>query len=381
MSSCGSSLFGPSSQYIKVVGGDFVAIQGANIMEKLTVSDLRMPYKQILKSRIILKPGQTNYLLNHLGLGDNATFLAIKAIYAQKSVIEEDNYINWSFTQSSLEIYTMAQMMVLTGNSTNRIKQLYLTNPNTKYEVTLEVMIGTIDDEYSFFGENNQVGTLFTGLEYTDIESYIVNQSIVINDKSTPAKPLIYIYIRHIDTISINQDLVIVDVLNYGKIFLHFLTEYDAIQAQSLLNYIKNNPDVDIDNLSPLYDDVEPIIYFYSHVGNTSSNSFISFNGSTSSVPYNTSYGFTFSTEFNNLMTASPSVPVTKEYIIHSIVDYVHDNRDGTMSMTYSNINIFDGTYSISEITSSGTYSIKFNIGDMAQNYINSNITMQIIIN
>jgi hypothetical protein len=30
---------------------------------------------------IILKPGQVNYLLNHLGLGDNATFLAIKAVY------------------------------------------------------------------------------------------------------------------------------------------------------------------------------------------------------------------------------------------------------------------------------------------------------------
>lgn len=381
MSSCGSSLFGPPSQYIKVVGGDFVAIQGANIMEKLTVSDLRMPYKQILKSRIILKPGQTNYLLNHLGLGDNATFLAIKAIYDPKSVIEEDNFINWSFTQSSLEIYTMAQMMVLTGNSTNRIKQLYLTNPNTKYEVTLEVMIGTIDDEYSFFSENSQVGTLFTGLEYDDIKSYIVNQSIVINDKSTPAKPLIYIYIRHIDTISINQDLIIVNVLNYGKIFLHFLTEYDAIQAQSLLNYIKNNPDVDIDNLSPLYDDIEPTIYFYSHVGNTSSNSFIAFNGATNSTPYNTSQGFTFSTEFNNLMTASPSIPVTKEYIIESIIDYALDNRDGTMSMTSSNINIFDGTYSISEITSAGTYSVKFNLGDMAQNYINSNITMQIIIN
>lgn len=381
MSSCGSSLFGPPSQYIKVVGGDFVAIQGSNIMEKLTVSDLRMPYKQILKSRIILKPGQTNYLLNHLGLGDNATFLAIKAVYDPKSVIEEDNYINWTFTQSSSEVHTMAQMMVLTGNSSNRIKQLFLTNPNTKHPVTLDVMIGTLDDSYSFFGDVNQVGTLFTGLEYTDIETYVINQSIRINDKSIPAKPLIYIYSRNIASISRNQDLVIVDILDYGKVFLHFLTEYDAIQAQSLLNYNKNNPSIDISNLSPLSDNVSPIIHFYTHVGNTTSNSYITFNGATSSAPYDTSFGFTFSTEFDNLMTASPSVPVTKEYIIDSIVDYVSDNRDGTMSFTSSNFNLFSGTYSISGITMSGTYSLTFNISDIAQNYISNNITMQIIIN
>jgi hypothetical protein len=55
-----------------------------------------MPYKQILKSRVILKPGQTNYLLNFLGLGDNATFLSIK-VYNSKSVLEEDNIVHWSF--------------------------------------------------------------------------------------------------------------------------------------------------------------------------------------------------------------------------------------------------------------------------------------------
>ena len=122
---CGT-IFGSGAQYIKVNGGDFVAIDGANIVDRLTVSDLRMPYKQLLKSRILLKAGQTNYLLNHLGLGDNATFLAIKALYNSASVIEEDNYITWSFYDDLTKTYPMAQMMCLTGNSTNRIKQLYL---------------------------------------------------------------------------------------------------------------------------------------------------------------------------------------------------------------------------------------------------------------
>jgi hypothetical protein len=51
-----------------------------------------MPYKQIQKW-VILKPGQTNYLLNFLGLGDNA-FLLRQYINA-KAVLEEDNIVHW----------------------------------------------------------------------------------------------------------------------------------------------------------------------------------------------------------------------------------------------------------------------------------------------
>ena len=94
---CGANLFGTKSQFIKTNGGDFIAVDGSNTRERLILSDLRIPYKQILKSRIILKTGQINYLLNHLGLGDNATFLCMKVVYDGKSVIEADNYVNWSY--------------------------------------------------------------------------------------------------------------------------------------------------------------------------------------------------------------------------------------------------------------------------------------------
>ena len=76
--SCGnSSVFGNQSQYIKFQNSDIVAIEGVNTVERLIGGDIRIPYKQLLKSRIILKAGQVNYLLNHLGIGDNATFLVI----------------------------------------------------------------------------------------------------------------------------------------------------------------------------------------------------------------------------------------------------------------------------------------------------------------
>ena len=126
----GTSIFGNKSQYIKLQNSDFVAIEGANTIERLIGSDIRIPYRQILKSRVILKAGQANYLLNHLGLGDNATFLAIKATYNSASVNEEDNYVDYYYYNDLATRFSFNQLMVLTGNSGNRIQQLYLTNPN-----------------------------------------------------------------------------------------------------------------------------------------------------------------------------------------------------------------------------------------------------------
>jgi hypothetical protein len=365
MASCASSLFGASAQYIKVSGGDFIAIEGANTVDRLTVSDLRMPYKQLLRSRVVLKAGQNNYLLNHLGLGDNATFLCIKAIYNQKSVIEEDNYITWSYYDDLAKVYPMAQMMVLTGNSTNRIKQLYLSNPSEKYPVSLDVMVGVIDDTYTFFNDSvNQSSTSFVGLEWTDIQSQIPGESIKIMDKGTPVRPLIYFEIANIETIEKTGSILIIDDASYGTIFLQFLTEYDAYQAHSLLNYVIENPDV---NISDIADNEDPIVYFNDSVGNQD-EFYISFNGGFPDNP-NTSMGLTFSTTISLLDYGTASgTYIDKPGLIELLISSITDNRDGTMSMQPSNL-IINGTSStVSTISLPGTYSVTFNFSDIAHN-------------
>ena len=76
MLNCSGSIFATTTQqYIKIMGGDFVAISGSDVMEKLITSDLKIPYKQILKGRVVLKEGQTNYLMNHLDLDDSSNSL------------------------------------------------------------------------------------------------------------------------------------------------------------------------------------------------------------------------------------------------------------------------------------------------------------------
>lgn len=377
MGICGQSLFGAQSQYIKVGNGEFLAIEGANTVDRMLVSDLRMPYKQLLRSRVILKAGQVNYLLNHLGLGDNATFLAIKATYNSKSVIADDNYINYSYYDDLTKVHTFAQMIVLTGNNTHRIKQLYLTNPNTKYPVNLDVMVGVIDDTYNFFNDSvNQSGTSFTGLEYTDISTYVVGQSIVINDKSTPVRPLIYLTLSNLQSIERSGTLLIIDDASLGSIFLQFLTENDAAQAQSLMNYLLENSTVNIEDLDPLADTTPPVVYFYDKVGDVISGATISVVGN-NSVPVDTSMGITFSTSLS-LSTHGTSSVISKTKLIELLVEYSSDNRDGLMQLSSNNI-ILSGTAGVvNSITSVGTYSATFDYSDIALNSVNAIINLTV---
>ena len=377
MAGCGSSLFGPSSQYIKTNSGDFIATEGSNIRERLMLSDLRIPYKQILKSRIILKKGQTNYLLNHLGLGDNATFLSIKAVYDSKSIVEIDNYVTYSYYDYPVKNFTFAQLLVLTGNSSNRIPQLYLTNPNSNYPVYLDIMVAILDDNYSFFNDDvNQSGTSFTGLEYTDIKSFVVGESIAIYDKNVPARALVYLGLPYINSITLNGSFLIIDDESYGSIFLQFLTEFDALQAHSLLNYVLENPLMDIDNIIPIIDSVSPVIHFNSKAGAT--GSYISFNGSTSSVPYSSVNGYTFSTSIS-LSTYGTASIIQKDKLIDLLIDYVDDNRDGVIELMDSNLIISGTAGVVNSIGLLGTYSLTFNLNDLAHNdlsglFVNLNI-------
>jgi hypothetical protein len=208
-------------------------------------------------------------------------------------------------------------------------------------------------------------------LEYTDIKSHVIGESIVINDKSSPPRPLIYILLNTINSIEKSGTILIIDNTAYGKVFLQFLTENDAFQAHSLLNYILENPGVDIDNLSPVVDLTDPVLYFNSTAGATGSY-IVNYTGATGGTPYNTAAGgFTFSTSISlsTYGTYSGTV-IDKNQLIYLLIDEISDNRDGTMSIMPSNLIISDTSGTVSTILITGTYSLTFDFSDIAQNYL-----------
>jgi hypothetical protein len=360
-----NSLFGASNNYIKFNGGDLIAIEGPNTVERQMLSDLRFNYKQLLRGRVILKPGQVNYLMNHLGLGDNATFVSLAARYDAKSKIEEDNYINWSFYDDLSKIYSMGQYMCLTGNSTNRIKQIYLSNPNSQYSVTVDVMVAVLDDSYNFFTDiTNQSGTSFVNLRYTDLQSFVIGESIKFVDSQ--GRALVYIILNNINSIEINGKILIIDDDSLGRILVQFVTEFDARQANSVLNYVLDNENVDISLLTS--DEIPPILYWYSNVNNTGTASFITLNGVTDNIPYDTTDGFTFSTSISLLQFGGPSQSLSKQNLIDLLIDKVVDNRDGTMSISTGNIVLTGTQGEVNSIVGAGPYKMKFLISDIAGN-------------
>jgi len=389
---CGNdSLFGGTSQFIKTNAGDLIAVLGSNTIERQMLADLRIPYKQILHSRVILKAGQINYLLNFLGMGDNATFLSMKATYDPKSVNEESNYINWSFFDSLSTVNHMDQLMILTGNSTNRIKQLYLTNPNSTYPVIIDVLVASIDDTYSYFQDTvNQTGTMFTGLSYTNIETYVVDESIVIFDSNSPRNALMYIVLTNINSITRTSTMLVIEDVSAGMIYLTFLTEWDAMQAQSALNYVLQNSGAILPMTSDL---VPPVVYLLNQVGASSSGATLSIIGTGATGPYNTSwFGYTYSSTISTSILATfgatisladfgDSGTITLPRLNSLLVGSASDNRDGDLTLSDSNFVLTNyAGNSVVSIIATGTYSLKFVLKDIAGNEINSLTKIELYI-
>ena len=94
--------------------------------------------------------------------------------------------------------------------------------------------------------------------------------------------------------------------------------------------------------------------------------------GATFSTPYNTfNDGFTFSTSISLSTHGTVSDSTTlfnKERLIELLIGSASDNRDGIISLQSSNLIISDTSGEISNITQAGSYSLTFNLKDIAQN-------------
>ncbi len=278
----------------------------------------------------------------------------------------------------------MDQVLVLTGNSTHRIPQLYFNNPNTFYKVILDVMVAVIDDTYTFFEDTtNQAGLSFFNLECNStkncIETFIVNESILVYDTATPRNPLVYFVLNDISSISISDKIIVVDEQTTGKVYLEFISVSDAKQAYSLINYVLNNNNIIIQELDPIVDTQTPVVTFKTTLGNLPSAPYITYQGLTAG-PYNTgitaSLAFTFSTsEAISLATYATASGTTfnKPQLKYLLIDSVVDNRDGIINLTDNDITLYDyNSVSIDSIVDVGTYSMSFDLTDLAGNKINT---------
>jgi hypothetical protein len=266
----------------------------------------------------------------------------------------------------------MSQFMALTGNSNHRIKQIYLSNPNTKYSVVLEYMAAIIGNDITYDVSLIQYGSSFNNLRFDvsaiDIKTHISGQSFKIVDVDN--RDLGYILLSRINNIQKTGNILILNLNQIGNIYLDFISEYDAYQALSGINYfIENSTSVPSST-----DDSAPVITYNSKVDNNYLYSFPS--GSTSSTGFISTDSITYSL---SLTMSSIGLTISKDYLLSNLIQGVNDVRDGDMSLTYSNILITGSNSMMTSITVSGSYSITFDISDIANNYVNNIINLNIL--
>lgn len=399
---------GGTNNFIKPYQGEFVAVSGANMLERLSIADLRIPYNQVLKSRVILKAGQTNYLLNFLGLGDNATFLMIKSTFDPLSKMESDNFIQYSFYSDRTRVYSFSSMMVLTGNSQNRIEQLYLSNPNPDKQVILEVMCAVIDDTYTYFEDNNQ--TVNNNITFSNLlGKYVVTwkKDVVMAILNEQQIPQVYINISDINTWRIEGKIVVIVDSSYGSLYLDFISEAEAKQGLSNIAWIyetggEEGVIMQSDTTSPIlwftndvfeygtstlavyskdahvYEATQLSLSVYTLIG---SEYVISKLDVANHVIYKFICGAPIldsngvatgnTCDSCNLSNSSPS-------FFNSGCYRIYDNRDGLISINENSLVIKKEGAEYFDIRTTGLYTLTFNIEDMAGNKINSNISVKI---
>jgi hypothetical protein len=171
-----NDLLNPTEKTIKNWNCSFIAAEGPNILDKLSLEDLAIPYESQYRSRIVLEAGVTDKPLIYGFIGASATFLMIKVTYDSENdpyyQYEEEKYnISYYFENDPIE-RPLGRILILTGSVDERIPQIYLNN-NLDYNVTLDVLHATIDPEYSGvtttgYGMSNLSDVLFSGLTSGD---------------------------------------------------------------------------------------------------------------------------------------------------------------------------------------------------------------------
>lgn len=250
-------LLPPTSKVIRPYNCSFVSIEGPSTTGTLSLSGLEIKYDSCLTTRLTLNPesqGQpllygffSNSVLDSRNLGPY-TFVMIKVTYPTgeaSCVDEEDNYLEFYFADDPGTIRYIGKLMVLTGNSVNRVPLIYLNNPTGCY-IDIDVMLGSLDQ-----GDVNGTGTDVTkisGLYYNSVISDSITlsggtsgstQFQVLNSSGSA---VLYVDYRDVEGISLDGTTMTMTTSSESPIVLEFLSAFNARQAFSRMQWVLHDP-------------------------------------------------------------------------------------------------------------------------------------------
>lgn len=243
-------LLTPTSRIIKPYNCCFIATEGPNIIGKLDLSGLEIQYESEYNSRVILEPNSKNVPLRFGYLGDEITFLMLKITYDETNpycMVEEDKYIEYYYSTDTNNIMYAGKFIVLTGNSTHKIPQIYLNNPSETMSVVIDILAGNYGDVTT-----TTDSIVIKALYHNDIVSNSLFNSLTMVSGSTQFEIMtdnqvaLRIEYNEISILTIDEDSNSIYIVNTNgkKMTLEFLSTFEMYQAYSRMKYVmldKNN--------------------------------------------------------------------------------------------------------------------------------------------
>jgi hypothetical protein len=273
----------------------------------------------------------------------------------------------------NLGTYEIETYYVVINSQTETRKRIVYTGNNGE-DFFIERYNGIVRDGYR--GSN----TNFKNLYWSDIKSHIVGESIVINDNSNPPRPQIYLNIASIESIQrISENSLIIVDTQIEPVTLEFLTEFDCDQSYSILNYLLQNIDFNLNG--SISDIIPPVIFFNEYFF----SEYVNIDSQLRQVDVGQ-----FSTEDGtsvviniDLSIFSGPIPISKSDIIDGLIYDIIDNRDGSLNLTTNDISLYkDSIVSenlVDEISTAGNYLCRFHLHDLGQNQNNSTIVFSVV--
>lgn len=356
-----NKLLPPTSRVVRFYQCSAISTSGPQINGRLDLSDVQIPYDSQFTTHMTLNPESQNQPIMYGFLGNNITFIMLKITYDEtnpKCVIEEDQFIEYWFEDDPTQIRYINKLLLLTGNSTKRIPQIYLNNPGT-VKVYVDALVANLDQEDINLDDVNNDVASFQNLYYNSIitDTYwnctkLVSGSTQLQVINIDNNVALYLDYDEIDTIERNESKyeLIIDTKSDTVIYLKFLSLFEMYQAHSRINWVMDlKTERYLTKDYPPLDLTPPVIIQQSGV----------------TPIYENIYVYPFERD-----------PITSGFTIYpdEILNYfiydIEDNRDGKIMVNNATIKIreYGHVEELSGITQLGVYDIIVTIKDIANN-------------
>lgn len=354
-------LLTPTEKLIKPYECSFIVIEGPNMKGKLSLEGLEIKYDSFYVSQLTINANSKDQPLIYGFLGENVTFLMVRAKYLPVDpnwAVETEQFLQYYYKDDPGQIRTMGQLLVLTGNSTNRIPQIYFTNTSTKYKVYLEVMMANLPQAELTntiqYAQNSSFSGLYWNSIVSDVINYIMPTSTgstelhILDINSNTVAVIPYNNIRTIDKIS--TTILLIGLDTEEKVKLEFLTEFNCDQANSRINWVlKSTRSRILTKTVPTFDSVGPTLVW-------------------NDILTGTTTGITSGTTTLYLIPTGQTY--TSTFLKEVFLSGITDNRDGDISIYDATVEMYGlgDIVPVTGITNVGIYSVIFAIRDLANN-------------